>query len=182
MNKKFLDKNDFIKKVEELQNSYWTKTFRDRWKYISPVIDELKKINPSSMLEIGAYQINLSSISDNMDLKEENIDLHNLNNKKYIQDATNLPWKISDKKYDCVLALQVFEHLKGKQLGVFNEIRRISQAAILSFPYLWDIPGNCHHMIDKNIISEWTNNMTPKKIISLGPNSPRQRIIYIFEF
>ena len=59
----------------------------------------------------------------------------------------------------------------------FDEIKRISKNAILSFPYKWNVPGNIHHNIDENIIKKWTNNFKPTNTILVA-----DRIIYIFNF
>lgn len=174
----FLSNTSLIKKVEKVNEIYWNKTYTKRWNYISKVIEELKNINIKTSLEIGAYKINLINISDNMDLNMKNIDIDNINNKIYIQDATKLPYDISNKYYDVVIALQVFEHLKDKQSEVFNEIIRISNAAVLSFPYKWsDINDKTHYNLDDEIFKKWTNNIEPIKKILV-----QNRMIYIFKF
>jgi 2-polyprenyl-3-methyl-5-hydroxy-6-metoxy-1,4-benzoquinol methylase len=118
-----------------------------------------------------------------MDLSERQIDEDNKNNKKFIQDATKVPWDIKDKEYDCVVALQVFEHLGTQQSRVFREIQRVSKYSILSFPYLWKTePDNCHYMIDKNKIAKWTNFYNPEKIIEFKIKNKESRLAYIFKF
>lgn len=171
----FLDNKLLIDKLSGLNDVYWNNA-QDRWKYMSVVVEELKTINPISVLELGAYKINLTSISDNMDKRIDFIDSNNINNKKYIQDAINLPWNIPDKYYDVFVALQVFEHLENKQSEVFEEVKRISKNAIISLPYKWNQPGNCHHMIDEDIIKEWTKIKPNKSIII------EKRIICIYNF
>lgn len=60
---------------------------------------------------------------------------------KVIQhNATEKPWPIANKQYDLFIALQVWERLDNKQSRAFREVMRVSRAAILSFPYLWDYP------------------------------------------
>jgi hypothetical protein len=81
--------------------------------------------------------------------------------KEYEHNATVVPWPIKDKEYDLFIALQVWEHLEGKQKDAFKEVMRTSKMAILSFPYMWDCPKDNanypeHHMINEEIISEWT--------------------------
>lgn len=176
---KYLNEVEYIEKIKKINSDYWNNSYKSRWEYMSVVIDELKIIDPKNILELGSYQINLSSDSDNMDRNIKYVDIDNLNNTTYIQQAQELPWDISDKKYDIFVALQVFEHLENTQSKVFDEIIRISKYAILSFPYKWkceDI-NNCHHNIDEKIISKWTNNKIPLKIIKI-----KNRIIYIFKF
>jgi len=179
---KYLCKSRLIERVEKLNDIYWNKSWLGRWKYMYFVVNELKRFNPQTILELGAYQINLTDISDNMDLKLDRIDVNNLKNKTYVQDAIDLPWNILDKHYDVFVALQVFEHLKNeKQSEVFSEISRISKNAILSFPYKWNCPSNItHHNITDETIRKWTNNQIPEKIICT--TGEKKRIIYIFKY
>lgn len=175
----YLDNKTFIDKIERTNDDYCIKYYlhSNRWKYISIVIDELKKINPNKILEIGAFKLNLTSISDNMDLKIEYIDIDNIDNKKYIQNAEKLPWNIPDKYYDVIIALQVFEHL-NKKIEIFEEIKRTSKYAILSFPYKWNCPNDIiHHNIDDKIIGEWVKNTKPENIIYES-----NFILYFFNF
>lgn len=182
-NIKYLNKSLLEKKVETLNDVYWTSSWYGRWGYIHPVINELQLINPKTILEIGAYKINLSNISDNMDLEYDFIDVDNLNNKTYVQSAEDLPWNISDKYYDVVVALQVFEHFENKkQSQVFSEIIRVSKNAIISLPYMWDKPEDkMHHMITDEMIQKWTNSVIPKKVIRVNTPDSRKRIILIFK-
>jgi hypothetical protein len=183
-NIRYLNKTRLIKRVKTLNDTYWNATWEGRWKYMWVAINELRVLNPQTILELGAYKINLTDISDNMDLNLKYIDRKNLKNKIYIQDATSLPWDIEDKYYDVFIGLQVFEHFKNKkQSEVFNEIMRISKNAILSFPYKWNTPNNItHHNIDDEIIRKWTNNIMPVKIKEINAPKHRRRIIYIFKF
>lgn len=183
MNIKYLNRTALIKKVEKINDDYWNHTWEGRWKYMYLVTKELKLINPDTIIELGAYKINLTSISDNMDLNKEFIDVNNLNNKTYIQDAIILPWDIKDKYYDVFVGLQVFEHLGDKQSDVFKEVERISKYAILSFPYKWNTPNDIiHYNIDDKKIKEWTNNIKPEKIIYINYPKVRRRVICIYKF
>ena len=95
----------------------------------------------------------------------------------YLWDARNTPWPIEDKKYDLFIALQVWEHLGDKQGDAFREVMRISRMAILSFPLGWNCPGDCHHNITKEKISEWTLNMKPDEI-----RKADGKLAYFFRF
>lgn len=177
---KYLTKEDYVEKIKKLNDKYWNKDrgCGGRWKYIAFAVEELKRIQPETVLELGANKINLTSISDNMSLDSKFIDPENLMNKVFIQDATKLPYPIIDKYYDCFVALQVFEHLGKFQSEVFKEIMRISKNAILSFPYKWNCPGDIHHGIDEEVIKGWTNGEVPTKIQIVTP----PRIVYVFDF
>ena len=111
--------------------------------------------------------------------------------KEYLHDATKIPWPIIDKEYDMFIALQVWEHLLGKQKEAFREVMRISRMAILSFPYMWDCPKDNanypeHHMIDEKIIADWTLNIEPIKVVKILRTGERvskgPRIIYFWKF
>jgi len=177
---KYLTKEDYVEKIKKLNNKYWNKDkdCKKRWKYISFVVEELKIIQPTTVLELGANKINLTSASDNMGLDLKDVDVDNLMNKVFIQDATKLPYLIEDKYYDCFVGLQVFEHLGKFQSEVFKEIKRVSKNAILSFPYKWNCPGNIHYGIDEEVIKGWTNGEIPTKIQIVTP----PRIVYVFNF
>lgn len=182
----YLDRQTYEDKIGRLEAAgwndghdlrYWRLGMNPRWEYMSVVIEELKHILPWTILELGAYGINLAKISDNMDQFVSIVDPDNRGNKMYIQDAAVLPWDIEDKYYDAFVGLQVFEHLKGNQSRIFDEIVRVSKNCILSFPYRWNLPGDVHHMVDEEVIAGWTNHHIPVKVIKVGI-----RIIYVFRF
>jgi SAM-dependent methyltransferase len=163
-------------RIKELNDKYWTSTYRLRWQYMSCVLDGLKWIAPETSLEIGTNKINLLSSSDMMDYIDGRFDTTGTG-RCYIQDARRTPWPFQDKQYDVVIALQVFEHLSGKQQEAFEEIKRISHACILSVPY--NIPfkeGNKHTGIDYRTLRVWTG-MEPsyKKLIG-------QRGVFYYKF
>ena len=96
-----------------------------------------------------------------------------------------------NKEYDMFIALQVWEHLVGRQREAFNEVMRISKMAILSFPYMWNCPEDNanypeHHMIDEKIISEWTLGVEPMKIVKIPRTGEKvskgPRLIYFWRF
>ena len=137
--KKFKDKEDYDLMVEK--DAY----FKNRWGYLSKVISMMENINPKTILEIGANNFPLSNYSDTMDL---------IGNPTYKQSACE-KWNI-EKTYDLIIALQVFEHLDNPYLA-FKECINHSNNILISLPYKWNCPGNCHHMIDEDTIFSWTN-------------------------
>lgn len=179
---------------QELINSSRGKYYEGRWAYFSEVINIIKENQGiSKVLELGP---SVQTIVKNCDImvKPEN-DVwgrpQKCISKEYEHDATLTPWPIRDKKYDMFIALQVWEHLDGKQKEAFKEVMRISKMAILSFPYMWDCPKDNanypeHHMIDEKIISEWTLNIQPIKIIKIPRTGEKvskgPRIIYFWKF
>jgi hypothetical protein len=143
----------------------------DRWEYWRVVVNCLKVINPESCLELGAREKSIVLDGDTMN-KCSYEDL------TYMWNAFKQPWPIKNKQYDVFVALQVWEHLKGNQNKVFKEVVRISNWAILSFPFKWR--GNSSHSkINKSKISRWNYPYVPfaKPIIAM-----KKRIIYIYKF
>lgn len=156
---------EYLKKVEE--SSY----FKNRWDYFSVVIDEAKKINPRSVLEIGSYGFPLFPECVTFDVNKKW-------NPTVVQDAGNTPWPFSDKQFDLFISLQTWEHiLKNKQRDAFLEVKRVAKKAILSFPYKWThvSKNNIHYDLNETHFAEWTNN-EPHRTILVG-----KKIIYIFD-
>lgn len=164
---KYITVDDYIDLV--IKNPYW----KHRWAYLTEAVTLAKQCSlkdSNEVLELGAYQAPIVVNADLMDLSDKG-------NPKYHQDATKVPWEIPDKKYTLFIALQVWEHLGDKQKEVFVEVMRVAKYAILSFPLNWNCPGDCHHGITEEVISEWTLFMEPIKKVKVG-----SRIIYFFKF
>ncbi|MEW6235140.1 MAG: peptidylprolyl isomerase [Candidatus Omnitrophota bacterium] len=143
----------------------------DRWDYFQKVIEIIHHLPIKTVLELGPYKRTIVEGADAMDVVDA------LPNLTYCHNAAETPWPISDDRYDLFIALQVWEHLRGKQKEAFQEVQRIAKMAILSFPLNWDCPGNCHHGITEETIAEWTLNTPPMEKILVGI-----RIIYCFRF
>lgn len=156
---------DFLEKSKE--SKYF---IPDRWEYFNATIEEAEKFNPQTILEIGANGWPLYPDCVTLDIEPKN-------KPTVLQDATNTPWPFKDKEFDLFISLQTWEHLNGKQIKAFKEVRRVSKKAILSFPYKWTMvsKSDCHYNLDEYIFSEWTENL-PNRTIQIN-----NRIIYIFD-
>ena len=135
-----------IRNIKEFaEKPYW----KNRWvSYLKDVAELTLKLNPKKVLEIGSFELPLCLESDTMDIIGE---------PTYFHDATNVPYPIPDKYYDLVISTQVWEHLGTGQREAFKEVKRISKAAIFTFPYLWKNPEDVIHFnIDKRKINFWT--------------------------
>ena len=164
-----------------------------RWGYIGKVAEIVNNEKPQTVFELGAYKRPIVLGCDTMGLDDGTY-----NDLTYVHDATVMPWPIDDDKYDMFIGLQVFEHLDtdpknyeatGKQAEAFGEVMRVSRSAILSFPYKWTCPGNHHHNITDETISEWTHGIEPDQIIHdenriVTPRGIRNlsRVIYFWKF
>lgn len=162
----YITHDEFLKRVETLNSNYWNEGKGYRWDYISYVIDQAQKLGAVRTIEAGASGIPLNSDSYLFDLPE-----HDLNIIPYL--AFNAPKltptmpescaPIPDKYYDCFIALQVWEHLDN-QAAAFREVMRISKAAILSFPYMWNHGDKRHRGIDDAKIKAWTCGVEPQSV------------------
>lgn len=161
---------EIITEKEFLEYTKIYSYYNNRWSYYSKVIEIIKRLNPSSLLELGPGPacFKLAKDSDTMDIVEGCIIQH---------DATKIPWPIQDKKYDLFVALQVWEHLDNKQKEAFSEVIRISKRAIFSFPYKWKNDTPMHRNIDKKKIKKWALGNIPKEEYLIGT-----RLICVYEF
>ena len=150
------------------------------------------EINPRSVLELGPALFTVVKNADIM--RKPELDVWgvpaNIRSMEYLHDATQTPWPVREK-YDLFIALQVFEHLMGRQAQAFREVKRIARYAILSLPYKWDCPKDNanypeHHMIDENTILGWTNGEAPRKWIYMERTGAKvskgERIIGLWKF
>ena len=163
---KLLTEND-LNEIS-LINPYWI----DRWSYISKVVNMLKEESFKTVLELGPNKLPVVIEADIMAIKYE------VENQKYVHDATVVPWPIRDKSYDIFISLQVWEHLGKRQQEAFREVKRISKKAILSFPLRWDCPEDpVHHMITEKRILSWTCFTEPVK-----KEYTDNRLVCLYEF
>jgi hypothetical protein len=167
--------SDF-QKVQRKNPRYWND---NRWQYSSIVLDMIKKMPQTiqTSLEIGSYDFKLIRTSVVMDRSNKSDIKH---------DATISPYPFLAKEFDLVIALQVWEHLgrDGGQQKAFKELQRISKGAVLSFPYLCKMKdiNNCHHMVDKKTIAQWTCNIKPVEIVEVKANNGYRRLVYQWRF
>ncbi|MFW6219629.1 MAG: methyltransferase domain-containing protein [bacterium] len=171
---------DFTKK-EEFSEKY----FRRRWDtYLGYISKSAKKIiyeyNLSNFLEIGCAGIPLIKNSDTIDINPtwEGTKVSN-SYPTFLYDISKKGWPIKDKYYDLSIATQVWEHLDDPYIA-FEELKRVSKYAILTFPYLWKVSDEIHNNITKEKIDKWTLN-TPfleEKIF----NTHKKRLMRIYKF
>lgn len=150
--------------------------FEGRWPHFVKVINIIKEIKPKNILEIGANGFCLCEESTKLDI-DQSIDAD------IYWDITKIPWPIDEKKFDLVIALQVWEHLGDKQREAFIEMRRVTKNAILSYPYKWKSGDSEHLNITKDIIKFWTldEEYLLERIVK-SPKRDKDRIIYWYEF
>jgi hypothetical protein len=155
------------------------KYYVGRWPYLSAASSLIQRLEPQTILELGPYRRPLFAGSHVMDRRSQ---LHS-GTADVVWDATKTPWPVDDKAYDLFVALQVWEHLGPCQAEAFNEVRRISRRAVLSFPLQWKMPNHadCHHGITMAKIREWTT--TPTRTVVVDKPAPtRKRAICFYQF
>jgi hypothetical protein len=160
---------------------YWSKNKVKRWSYLSQIIDEIKLINPDTILELGTNCIALSNFSDSINLKPDRAPI-NSTGQQYFFNAKKIPWNIN-KKYDLFIALQVFEHLNPKQSVVFDYVKNTCRKCIISLPYNWNFAQDALHLnINDQIIAEWTNYKKPYKKTVVSDPRNKNIVILCFDF
>jgi len=163
-----LTKNDLNTKEEydKIGGSYYT---QNRWKWFQEAMDMLIGLDVYKVLEIGSYLYPIFPWGWTVDIK---------GNPKEFCDLDLMPWKYKDKQFDLVICLQTLEHLEQRKLA-FNEIRRISESALISLPFMWNEPDDhIHHNITMEKINEWTGGEVPVKTFIGGDESKKQIILY----
>jgi hypothetical protein len=134
--------------------------YNNRWDYYSVVMALISEgYKEGQALELGSMNYPILTDSHTIDIETEFTPY-------YLFDADKTPWPIADKRYSLFIGLQVLEHLQD-QRKVFSEIIRTCNNAIISLPYKWDKPGDCHNGIDEEVIYKWTG-LKPDKEIKIG--------------
>ncbi len=101
-----------------------------RWCSVWHQFDEINKLKPEYILEVGAGLGLLKNISKLFGFTIETLDIDPELNPDHVGSATNMPF--SDFTYDVVCAFQMLEHLPYESsLQAFNEMVRVSRRNIV---------------------------------------------------
>lgn len=157
---------------------------RGRWPYMSAAgaiaAALIERDDLHTALELGPNVRPVIVGADVMDhLKRPEIEAEG---RVVIADATVAPWPFADKAYDLFVALQVFEHLAGRQADAFREVRRVARHAIISLPIDWDLEDttDIHHGLTEEAVRAWFLPVEPTRV-ELGNAGSRKRLIFVFE-
>lgn len=108
-------------------SKYMTK---ERWISVWHQVDEIVKLNPESVLEIGQGSGLLKVILSLLNIQIETFDVDAELEPDHVGSATDL--RLESNSYDLVCAFQVLEHLPfPSALVAFNEMVRVSRGHIL---------------------------------------------------
>lgn len=160
--------------------------YRGRWGYYSAAMSILEREGGREVLEIGPAAVPLVPGGQVMQFHKASPHVR-VASPTYVWDATKTPWPIGDKRYDAAVALQVWEHLQGKQREAFAELRRVARFAVLSFPYRWrgsKDKSAAHHDVTDETIAAWTLGHPMKdRIVVPDDESPKLlRVVCSFAF
>lgn len=105
-----------------------------RWTSIWHQIDEVTKLKPTNVLEIGPGPGIFKTVLNHLDIQTKTLDHSAELAPDYVGSATAIP--LQDNAFDVVCAFQVLEHLQYKEsLIAFREMVRVcSRNVIISLP------------------------------------------------
>jgi SAM-dependent methyltransferase len=120
-----------VKRQHYQFNSYMSK---ERWCSVWHQLDEVIRLQPNNVLEIGPGPGVFSQMSRLFRIAVETFDLDPELQPDHVGSATALPF--SDNVYDVVCAFQMLEHLPYEaSLQAFKEMARVSRKyVVLSLP------------------------------------------------
>jgi hypothetical protein len=171
----WLDKKKLAKIAKKRgANTYWVKSFQERFMYMNIVITIMKNLGIRSVFEVGPGPdgVRLASTSKTMDIVPEF-------KPDIVHDATITPWPFETS--DAVVSLQTFEHFDGKQGKAFKEAYRIAKkCVIISLPYKWTsaVKQPYHNNIDDKAVLKWFKIKWDYKVV-IGQKNKRAIYVWI---
>jgi ubiquinone/menaquinone biosynthesis C-methylase UbiE len=116
--------------MQQYDNNYDTKgRFASYWHQIN----EMQKLKPSKILEIGIGNGFIHNYFKNKGLKISTLDISKELNPDYVGSVLSMPFE--DKQFDVCLCCEVLEHLPFTEFTkALQEIQRVSRNAVLSLP------------------------------------------------
>jgi Methyltransferase domain len=123
-----------MKQVDKSHYAFQHYMDKRRWSSVWHQIDEVIKLGPRSVLEIGPGSGVFKSTARLFDLKVETLDLDPELMPDHVGSATALPFK--DDGFDVVCAFQMLEHLPyDLALKAFGEMARVAgKNIVISLP------------------------------------------------
>ncbi len=123
-----------MKQVDKAHYSFGKYMSKGRWNSVWHQLDEILKLEPSSVLEIGPGPGTFKSIAYSMGLNVKTLDLDPDLKPDIIGSATSMP--LADAEFDIVCAFQMLEHLPyDDAVKAFSEMARVAlRYLVISLP------------------------------------------------
>lgn len=121
---------EFQKQVDKQTYEFARYMSKERWASMWHQLDEVQKLKPESVLEIGPGPGLFKTLAASFGLSVQTLDLDPDLNPDHVGSATEMPFR--DATYDVVCAFQMLEHLPyDYALKAFGEMVRVSRANIV---------------------------------------------------
>lgn len=122
------------KQVQKDHYGFQSYMSKARWNSVWHQVDEIVKLNPMNVLEIGPGPGVFKNIAKTFGLRVETLDLDPELKPDHVGSATDMPF--SDNTFDIVCAFQMLEHLPYEEsLKVFNQMNRVAgRNIVISLP------------------------------------------------
>ena len=156
-----------MKFMPQVPKEHYFKNYdtKERWMSYWYQINEVLKLNPENVLEIGIGNKLVSDYLRRQGIKVTTVDIDPELEPDFVCSVTNLS-EVLKSKYDVVLCAQVLEHLPFFEFGKsLNEIKKVCKRyAVITLPY------GC---IDLSLITYFPKKGL-KKILSVKIPFPRK--------
>lgn len=122
------------KQVDKSHYEWERYMVKTRWSSVWHQVDEVLKLRPKKVLEIGPGSGVFKQMSKLFGVQVETLDIDPALNPDYVGSATELPFTASS--FDVVCAFQMLEHLPYEtSLQAFKEMVRVSKRnVVISLP------------------------------------------------
>jgi 2-polyprenyl-3-methyl-5-hydroxy-6-metoxy-1,4-benzoquinol methylase len=108
---------------------------QNRWSSYNLIINEIIKLKPRTVLEIGPGNFIVSEILKRMNIKVKTLDFDAKLNPDFVCDISDYK-TFPNEKFDCIIASQVFEHIKYEDfISTLKNLKENTDNIILSLPY-----------------------------------------------
>jgi SAM-dependent methyltransferase len=120
----------FKKQVDKSHYEFKKYMSKQRWNSVWHQLNEIQKLEPKSVLEIGPGLGVLKIVAAQFGVKVETMDIDPELKPDHVASATNMPFQ--DSSYDVTCAFQMLEHLPYEHaLKAFQEMVRVSKRYIV---------------------------------------------------
>ncbi len=125
-----------MKQVDKSKYKFHSYCGPDRWASYYHQIDEVLKLKPKNILEIGTGDgVFKNYIQNNTNIEYKNLDIAEDLNPDIVGSVEDIPFP--DNSFDVVCAFEILEHLSFEKFDVsLRELKRVSKKeAIISLPH-----------------------------------------------